>query len=239
MFNLNLDEKEKIVQQMFTSIAESYDLNNSILSFGLHHYWKKIAAKKAQVREGESCLDICTGTADIAMLLAEKVGSRGRVVGLDLNYKMLSVGKKKLLKYGHDKKVWLVLGNAEFLTFPEKMFDAVTVGFGIRNVSNINRAFGEIHRVLKPGGRAVCLEFSRPTNTLLRWLYDLYSFGILPKIGRVVSRDDTGVYQYLPDSIRKFPDQDRLAEIMREVGFSPVKYINLSGGIVAAHVGIR
>lgn len=239
MFDINLEEKDRIVQRMFTSIAEHYDLNNSLLSFGLHHYWKRFASEKAKVKEGERYLDLCAGTGDIAMLLANKVGEKGLVIGLDLNYRMLCVGKRKLARYGHDERVLLVLGNAESLTFPDKVFDAVTVGFGIRNVSNINKAFSEIYRVIKPGGRAVCLEFSRPTNGLLRWLYDLYSFKILPKVGKMVAGDDTGVYQYLPDSIRKFPDQERLAETIRQAGFSQVEYTNLSGGIVAVHVGIR
>lgn len=239
MFNLNLEEKEKVVQQMFTSIAESYDLNNSLLSFGLHHLWKRFAVDKAMVKEGGRYLDVCAGTADIAMLLARKAGRKGLVVGLDLNYRMLLVGKKKLAKYGHNEWVMLIQGNAESLAFPDKIFDAVTVGFGIRNVSNIDKAFSEIYRVLKPGGRAVCLEFSRPTNALLRWLYDLYSFKILPGVGRIVAGDDTGVYQYLPDSIRKFPDQERLTELMYQAGFSQVAYTNLSGGIVAVHVAIR
>lgn len=239
MFNINSEKKERVVQQMFTSIAESYDLNNSLLSFGLHHYWKRFAAEKAKVREDERCLDLCAGTGDIAMLLAKKVGEKGLVIGLDLNYRMLLVGKKKLAKYGHNEGVMLIQGNAESLAFPDKIFDAVTVGFGIRNVSNIDKAFSEIYRVLKPGGRAVCLEFSRPTNALLRWLYDLYSFKILPGVGRIVAGDDTGVYQYLPDSIRKFPDQERLTELMYQAGFSQVAYTNLSGGIVAVHVAIR
>lgn len=239
MFNVDLKEKEKVVQQMFTSIAESYDLNNSLLSFGLHHSWKRFAAGKVLVKEDGRCLDVCAGTADIAMLLARRVGLKGLVVGLDLNHRMLLVGKEKLLKYSLDKRVLLVQGNAESLNFPDGIFDAVTVGFGIRNVTDISRAFSEICRVLKPGGRVVCLEFSRPVNALLRGLYDLYSFKILPGIGRIVAGDNTGVYQYLPDSIRKFPDQERLADTMRQAGFSRVEYTNLSGGIVAVHVGIK
>ena len=239
MFKINQKEKEKVVQEMFTSIAERYDLNNSLLSLGLHHRWKRYASEKAQVSAGERYLDLCTGTADIAMLLARKAGKEGLVIGLDLNFRMLLVGKKKLARYGHDKNVRVVQGNAESLAFNDKTFDAVTVGFGIRNVTNINIAFKEIHRVLKPGGRAICLEFSRPTNPLLRRIYDLYSFSLLPLIGRIVAGDNTGVYQYLPDSIRKFPNQEKLAETMQQAGFSKVKYTNLSGGIVAVHVGIK
>ncbi|MBI3812789.1 MAG: bifunctional demethylmenaquinone methyltransferase/2-methoxy-6-polyprenyl-1,4-benzoquinol methylase UbiE [Nitrospirae bacterium] len=231
-------EKEQAVQDMFTAIAHWYDLNNTLLSLGLHHSWKRRAVEMSGAAAGDSVLDLCTGTGDLAVLLARQVGSEGRVIGLDLNERMLEFGRRKIEKLGLPN-ITLLTGNAEALQFCDRTFQAATVAFGIRNVTDIRTALREIYRVLKPGGRAVCLEFSRPVNKPLRKLYDLYSFTLLPRIGRFISHDQTGVYNYLPASIRAFPDQERFKEFFLEAGFSPVTYRNLTGGIVAIHAGVK
>jgi demethylmenaquinone methyltransferase/2-methoxy-6-polyprenyl-1,4-benzoquinol methylase len=231
-------QKEQAVQEMFTAIAHRYDLNNTLLSLGLHHSWKRLAVKMSGAAAGDTVLDLCTGTGDLAVLLARQVGSNGRVIGLDLNERMLAFGRRKIEKLGLST-ITLLTGNAESLQFCDRTFQAATVAFGIRNVTDIKAALGEMYRVLKPGGRAVCLEFSRPVNGPLRKLYDFYSFTILPRIGRLVARDQTGVYNYLPASIRAFPDQERFKGLFLEAGFSHVTYRNLTGGIVAIHVGVK
>ncbi len=232
-------EKERAVQRMFSAIARWYDLNNTVLSFGLHHRWKREAVARTLAREGQTVLDLCSGTCDLALRLSDLVGPRGRVVACDLNAEMLAVGRSKVEKRGRADRITCVLGNAEALQFNDASFDALTVAFGIRNVTDIPKALAEMARVLKPGARAVCLEFSRPTTAILRKAYDSYSFALLPTIGTWIARDRTGVYQYLPDSIRHFPPQEEFARMWREAGFSRVEYANYSGGIVAIHVGVK
>jgi len=232
-------EKERAVQRMFSAIARWYDLNNTVLSFGLHHRWKREAVSRAQAQPGQTVLDLCAGTCDLAILLADAVGPNGRVVACDLNAEMLEIGRTKVAKAEYADRIACVRGNAEALDFDDASFDALTVAFGIRNVTNVPQALREMARVLRPGARAVCLEFSRPTVAPLRAAYDLYSFTLLPKIGTLIARDRTGVYQYLPDSIRRFPAQDGFAAMWREAGFRDVNYVNRSGGIVAIHTGVR
>lgn len=231
--------KEQAVQRMFTAIARWYDLNNSLLSFGLHHRWKRRAvAYVPEMRNGRA-LDVGAGTADLALLLEPRMGQGGRVVATDLNTAMLLEGVRKICRRGLSDRISCLRGNAEWLGFREGIVDAVTAGFCIRNVGNLGQALAEIHRVLKPGGRFVCLEFSRPTHSWLRTPYDWYSFRLLPWIGALVSRDETGVYEYLPASIRAFPDQEALRGLLLKAGFQQVEYHNLSGGIVAIHVAIK
>ena len=232
-------EKERAVQRMFSAIARRYDLNNTVLSLGLHHRWKRETVARAQARPGQTVLDLCAGTCDLALLLGNTVGPTGRVVACDLNAEMLAIGRRKVATRGYDDRIACVLGNAEGLQFDDASFDALTVAFGIRNVTNIPKALAEMFRVLKPGGRAVCLEFSRPTTAVLRKAYDVYSFTLLPKIGTWIARDRTGVYQYLPDSIRHFPAQEEFAAMWREAGLRDVTYTNYSGGIVAIHAGVK
>ncbi len=232
-------DKEKMVQRMFSSAAKRYDLNNSVLSFGIHHYWKRHAVELTNAQEGNNVLDVCTGTADIAILLAKRVGSSGHVTAVDLNREMLEVGKKKVKQAGLEKVITCSQGNAESLKFGKNKFDTVTVGFGVRNVSHLEKAFSEMYRVTKPGGRVVCLEFTQPERPIFRYIYDFYSFKLLPAVGTIISRDKTGIYNYLPDSIRKFPTAVKLRELMLQVGFSSVEYEMLSGGIVAVHVGVK
>lgn len=224
---------------MFSAIARWYDLNNTVLSLGLHHAWKREAVAMTESQPGDTVLDLCAGTCDLAILQADRVGASGRVVATDLNAQMLEIGRQKVRKRGYDGRIACLLGNAEALQFGTDSFDALTVAFGLRNVTHLDRALAEMHRVLRPGGRAVCLEFSRPTNAAFRKAYDLYSFTLLPKIGTWIARDRTGVYEYLPDSIRHFPAQERFAAMWREAGFHGVRYVNHSGGIVAIHVGVK
>jgi demethylmenaquinone methyltransferase/2-methoxy-6-polyprenyl-1,4-benzoquinol methylase len=232
-------DREAPVQEMFSSIARSYDLNNTLLSFGLHHLWKEAAVRRARVPYGGRAADLCAGTCDIATLLARRVGPEGHVDALDLNARMLAEGARKLVRAGLDDRVGIVEGNMEDLPFPTERYDAATVGFGVRNVVNREQAFAEMCRILKPGGRAVCLEFSRPVNPVWRRVYGFYNFRLLPRVGTLVARDRTGVYEYLPASIAAFPDQEALAAMMTKAGFSRVSYTNLCGGVVALHVGIK
>jgi demethylmenaquinone methyltransferase/2-methoxy-6-polyprenyl-1,4-benzoquinol methylase len=231
--------REQAVQRMFTSIARCYDLNNTLLSFGLHYRWKRVAASFITPVEQGTALDVGSGTADLALLVEPRMGIQGRVVASDLNYAMLAEGRRKVIDKGFEGKITCLQANAEHLGFEDNAFDAVTTGFCMRNVGNLPQALREIRRVMKPGGRFVCLEFSRPIFGWLRALYDWYSFTLLPWIGTKVARDHTGVYEYLPASIRTFPDQERLCHILREAGFRQVSYRNLTGGIVAVHVAIK
>lgn len=231
--------REQAVQRMFTAIAGVYDLNNTLLSFGLHYRWKKRTAAFVPMVERGTALDVGAGTADLALLLEPRMGANGRVIASDLNHAMLAEGLKKVADKGLTDKIACLQANAEHLGFADNTFDAVTTGFCMRNVGNLPQAVGEIRRVMKPGGTFVCLEFSRPVFGWLRALYDWYSFTLLPWIGTKVARDKTGVYEYLPASIRTFPDQERLCLVLREAGFREVGYRNLTGGIVAIHIATK
>ena len=231
--------REQAVQRMFTAIAGVYDLNNTLLSFGLHHRWKKLTASFVPVVERGTALDVGAGTADLALLLEPRMGAKGQVIASDLNHAMLAQGLKKVRGKGLAGKITCLQSNAEHLGFADNTFDAVTTGFCMRNVGNLPQAVAEIHRVMKSGGRFVCLEFSRPVYGWLRRLYDWYSFKLLPWLGTKVAHDTTGVYEYLPASIRTFPDQERLCQVLREAGFQQVSYKNLTGGIVAIHVATK
>jgi demethylmenaquinone methyltransferase/2-methoxy-6-polyprenyl-1,4-benzoquinol methylase len=224
---------------MFTAIAGVYDLNNTLLSFGLHYRWKKIAASFVAPVDHGTALDVGAGTADLALLVEPRMGQNGRVVASDLNHAMLAEGLKKVDGRGLASRITCLQASAEHLGFSDDTFDAVTTGFCMRNVGNLPQAVSEIRRVMKPGGRFVCLEFSRPVFGWLRTSYDWYSFKLLPWIGTKVARDKTGVYEYLPASIRTFPDQERLCQILRKAGFRQVEYRNLTGGIVAIHVATK
>lgn len=231
--------REEAVQRMFTAIARFYDLNNSLLSFGLHRRWKRRAASMVPTLQGGRALDIGAGTADLALLIEDRMGPNGHVVATDLNAAMLREGLHKITRRGVSSRITCLRGNAERLGFRDESFEAVTTGFCIRNVGNLVDTFLEVRRVLKPGGWFICLEFSRPVYGWLLGLYDWYSFRLLPWIGTKVAGDTTGVYQYLPASIRTFPDQEHLRDLLREAGFRQVEYRNLTGGIVAIHTAIK
>ena len=231
--------REQAVQRMFTAIAKFYDLNNSLLSFGLHHSWKRKAFSYIPNSPGTRALDLGAGTYDLAILVDRHLHYTSQIIAADLNLAMLRVGQDKVRSQNLATRITCLQMNAEHLTFPQATLDTVTAGFCIRNVGNLPQALSEICRVLRPGGRFVCLEFSRPVSAGLRSLYDWYSFHLLPWIGTKVARDGTGVYEYLPASIRNFPDQKRLAQLLKEAGFKTVDYHNLTGGIVAIHVGVK
>ena len=232
-------EREGVVQRMFSSIARRYDLNNTILSFGLHHRWKRIACRMVAEAHPHQTIDIGSGTCDLPLMLVSEFPAIRRVMAVDLNASMLGVGMAKICKARSEDQIRCFRGSAESLSFRDNVFDAAMAGFCIRNVGHLDMVLQEIYRILKPGGQFICLEFSRPTTQWLRTFYDLYSLHILPWVGTWVAGDRTEVYRYLPLSIREFPDQDALADRMKRAGFNRVDYENLNGGIVAIHRAIK
>jgi demethylmenaquinone methyltransferase/2-methoxy-6-polyprenyl-1,4-benzoquinol methylase len=231
-------EKASHVAGVFHSVAARYDLMNDLMSFGVHRIWKQITIESSGVRPGASVLDLAGGTGDLAAAFAKRVGDDGRVVLADINAAMLSVGHDKLVDNGNYNRIRWVQADAEALPFEDKSFDCVTMAFGLRNVTRKDKALESIYRVLKPGGRLLVLEFSKPLSPTLGQIYDRYSFDLLPKMGKWVTGDAES-YQYLAESIRKHPDQDTLRSMMEAAGFSDVSYTNLTGGVVALHKGFR
>lgn len=231
-------EKEKKVREVFDSVAQRYDLMNDLMSFGIHRLWKRFVASETGLRPGQSALDVAGGTADIALLMADRVGSEGSVVVFDINGEMLKVGRDKCVDRGYLSNIRFAQGNAEEIPFEDNTFHCATVGFGIRNVTHLDRALSEMTRVVKPGGKVICLEFSRPESALLRKAYDLYSFSFIPSVGEMIT-GNRSAYEYLPESIRKFPPQEELKKMMQDAGLWKVKYHNLLNGIAAVHVGMK
>lgn len=232
------DEKAGMVAEVFHSVAGKYDLMNDLMSFGIHRLWKRFTIDCSGVRRGQRVLDLAGGTGDLTAKFSRLVGDSGEVVLADINDSMLKVGRAKLRDLGVVGNVNYVQANAEALPFPDNYFDCITIGFGLRNVTEKEKALKSMFRVLKPGGRLLVLEFSKPTIELLGKVYDTYSFRILPKIGEVVANDSES-YRYLAESIRMHPAQDVLKGMMEEVGFEQVSYYNLTGGIVALHRGYK
>ncbi len=233
-----VEEKARRVGAVFDSVADRYDLMNDLMSFGIHRLWKRFAVEQSGARPGQRVLDLAGGTGDLAERLARIVGPTGKVVIADINASMLEQGRERLLDRGVTGNVDFVQANAERLPFPDGDFDCVTIGFGLRNVTDKQAALNEMYRVLKPGGRALVLEFSRPVAPGLKPLYDFYSFRVLPLIGQAVAKDADS-YRYLAESIRMHPDQQHLKDMMEQAGFEDCDYFNLSGGIVALHRGYR
>jgi demethylmenaquinone methyltransferase/2-methoxy-6-polyprenyl-1,4-benzoquinol methylase len=231
-------DKAKLVGRVFSSVARKYDVMNDLMSFGAHRLWKRYFVATSGVREGDIVLDLAGGTGDIAALLLPRVGAQGAVVVGDINADMLRVGRDRLLDRGRVQGLDYAQLDAEALPFPDKSFDCVTMAFGLRNVTHKERALAEIHRVLRVGGRALILEFSRLQAGFLEPFYQFHSFQVLPRLGRLVA-DDEDSYRYLAESIRKHPDQETLKAMMEAAGFARVDVRNLAAGIVAIHRGYR
>jgi demethylmenaquinone methyltransferase/2-methoxy-6-polyprenyl-1,4-benzoquinol methylase len=231
-------EKVKWVERHFNTVAERYDFGNTLLSFGIHYLWKRKAVRLMELKAGDKIIDVCGGTADLALLAARRIGSAGRVVLYDINRAMLEVGRPKVIASPFANQITYVQGDAESISFPDNSFDAAMVGFGIRNLTHMEKGFQEMHRVLKPGGKLMCLEFSQPTAAWFRCLYDFYSFYVMPAVGELMvgSRQ---AYTYLPESIRLFPSPKQLGIILEGIGFKQVSYHRLTNGISVIHLGVK
>ncbi len=233
---IDKDKKEERVAEVFHSVADKYDLMNDVMSFGIHRLWKNTAMSLSGVKRGQQVLDLAGGTGDLTKRLSKRVGPEGRVVLSDINESMLEEGRKRLINEGIVGNVEFKQINAEEIPFEDQTFDLVTIGFGLRNVTDKLKALKEMKRVLKPGGRLLVLEFSQPVIPGLGKLYDFYSFNIIPRMGELIAKDGDS-YRYLTESIRMHPGQEELKAMMLEAGFDEVDYKNLTGGIVAIHRG--
>ncbi|MET5230775.1 bifunctional demethylmenaquinone methyltransferase/2-methoxy-6-polyprenyl-1,4-benzoquinol methylase UbiE [Serratia marcescens] len=232
------DEKQAMVADVFHSVAAKYDVMNDLMSFGIHRIWKRFTIDCSGVRRGQRVLDLAGGTGDLAAKFSRMVGEQGQVVLADINDSMLKMGREKLRDRGIVGNINYVQANAEALPFPDNYFDCITISFGLRNVTAKDKALRSMFRVLKPGGRLLVLEFSKPLLAPLSKAYDAYSFHVLPKIGELVVKDPDS-YRYLAESIRMHPDQETLKGMMGNAGFENVTYFNLTGGIVALHRGFK
>ncbi|AXK73450.1 bifunctional demethylmenaquinone methyltransferase/2-methoxy-6-polyprenyl-1,4-benzoquinol methylase UbiE [Lysobacter sp. TY2-98] len=231
-------EKQKLVRDVFSSVASKYDVMNDLMSLGIHRLWKRYFVATAQVKRGDRVLDLAGGTGDIAVLLKDRVGDAGEVVVGDINGDMLRVGRDRLTDRGLVRGLDWVQCNAQALPFPDNSFDLVTIAFGLRNVTDKDAGLREMHRVLRPGGQARVLEFSQVTADWFRPIYDFHSFNVLPKLGAMIAGDE-GSYRYLAESIRKHPPQRELQSMMDAAGFVRTQYRNMSAGIVAIHTGYK
>ncbi|CAM4384684.1 MAG: Ubiquinone/menaquinone biosynthesis C-methyltransferase UbiE [Legionella sp.] len=232
------DDKEKKVAEVFHSVAKNYDVMNDLMSLGIHHLWKRYTIELSHVRPGQVVLDLAGGSGDLTRLLCKKVGDAGRVVLADINSAMLNVGRDRLLDEGLYKNIDFVQANAQCLPFVDNNFHCITMGFGLRNVTDKDEALRSMFRVCKPGGKVMILEFSTPTFPGLKPVYDWYSFNVLPKIGKLFAQDEAS-YQYLAESIRMHPNQQTLKKMIEDAGFEDCTYHNLSGGIVALHIAYK
>ena len=241
-------EKSSLVKEVFNSVASKYDLMNDLMSLGVHRIWKKEAVAACNIKPTDKVLDLACGTGDITFKLAKKLNlepsnnsndeSKGFLIASDINNSMLSLGRDKLTNQGVVGNIRYVQANGEVLPFIDNYFNCITIAFGLRNVTNKSAALTEMYRILKPGGRLVILEFSHPINDGFRKLYDLYSFKILPKIGKAVAQDEAS-YKYLAESIRMHPKQEELKQMLLDSGFDECEYQNLNGGICAIHKGYK
>ena len=233
-----VEEKAERVADVFHSVAAKYDLMNDVMSAGIHRLWKRTTIELSGVRPGHHVLDIAGGTGDLSLKFSRLVGEHGRVMLADINDSMLRVGRDRLIDRGVINNIRFVQADAQYLPFADNSLDCITIAFGLRNVTDKSLALRSMLRVLKPGGRLLVLEFSKPSHPLLGKIYDTYSFQILPQIGKLVA-NDTESYRYLAESIRMHPDQQTLKDMMSDAGFSHCQYYNMTGGIVALHKGIK
>jgi len=231
------EEKADLVRGVFDSVASRYDIMNDLMSAGLHRLWKRFTIDQAAVRSGDVVLDLAGGTGDLARVFAKKVGPEGRVILADINAAMLRHGRSRLVDAGVAGNVSIAQVDAQDLPFADSTFDCITIAFGLRNVTDKDAALRSMLRTLKPGGKAMILEFSAPSRAI-KPAYDLYSFKVLPTLGKLVA-DDPESYQYLAESIRMHPDQETLKSMMEDAGFERCRYHNLAAGIVALHIGYR
>lgn len=232
------DKKAELVAGVFHSVAAKYDIMNDVMSFGIHRFWKCHTIEVSGARPGMKVLDLAGGTGDLTAKFSHLVGDKGEVVLADINDSMLKVGRTKLRDKGIVNNVSYVQANAEALPFPDNHFDIITIAFGLRNVTDKDAALRSMNRVLKPGGKLLVLEFSKPQHEIMRKVYDLYSFKVLPKMGELITKDADS-YEYLAESIRMHPDQDTLKQMMVDAGFEQVDYTNMTDGIVALHRGYK
>lgn len=231
-------QKSAKVAEVFHSVAQKYDLMNDLMSLGIHRLWKHFAVNICQFRPGHRVLDIAGGTGDLAARISPLVGKEGEVVLADINASMLQIGRDRLIDRGLYQNLNFIQADAEKLPFPDNYFDRIIIGFGLRNVTRPLNALQSMYRVLKPGGTVIILEFSKPTTPLLKSIYHAYSFKLLPLLGKVIAKDEAS-YRYLVESIEKHPDQETLANLLRNAEFEDVDYHNLTGGIVAIHRGYK
>lgn len=232
------EQKAGLVANVFHSVASRYDLMNDLMSGGVHRLWKRFTIEVSGVRRGQRVLDIAGGTGDLAAKFSKLVGPEGEVVLADINESMLNVGRDRLTDRGVCGNIEYVQADAQFLPFPDNHFDVITIAFGLRNVTDKDMALRSMLRVLKPGGRLLVLEFSKPTSELFGKVYDTYSFQVIPRVGKLVT-GDADSYQYLAESIRMHPDQETLKQMMADAGFVNCEYFNMTGGVVALHKGIK
>jgi demethylmenaquinone methyltransferase/2-methoxy-6-polyprenyl-1,4-benzoquinol methylase len=231
-------EKEKLVHGHFDTVSSRYDFMNTLLSFGMHYPWKWTAVRLLKLQAGDRVLDVCGGTADLALLAAKKIGPAGRVVVYDINRAMMAAGYPKVARAGLTSRIAFIQGDAEHLSCPDASFDAAMVGFGIRNLTHPELGFKEMHRVLKPGGRLMCLEFSQPVTTWFRRLYDFYSFYIMPLMGRIFV-GSWQAYTYLPESIRMFANPEDVSATLAGLGYKDIRYRRLTNGIAVIHLAVK
>ena len=237
---LRVPESDKVdwVRRHFNTVAEKYDFMNTLLSFGTHYLWKRVAVEMMALGAGDRVLDVCGGTADLALFAASHIGQAGLVTLCDINWKMMAIGRPKVESSPYAGRITYLQGDAEHLPVADSTFDAAMVGFGIRNLTHMEKGFEEIYRVLKPGGKLMCLEFSEPVTPWFRSLYDFYSFYLMPVIGKVLA-GSRHAYTYLPESIRLFPGPEELKILLESIGFSRVTYRRFTNGIAVAHLGIK
>ena len=232
-----IPKKEKVIRTIrhFNTVASKYDFMNTLLSFGIHYLWKRRAIEMIHLKPGDRVLDVCGGTGDLAVLAARSVDISGKIIIYDINRKMMQAGRAKRNRPAQRNRIEFIQGDAESISFADEVFDAAMVGFGIRNLTHMDVGFQEMHRILKPGGKMMCLEFSKPTASVFRWLYDVYSFHVMPLLGQVLvgSRQ---AYTLLPESIRMFPLPEALSALLRDIGFHKVVYRRLTNGIAVVHV---